>query len=269
MTLPPGGLGAYHGSELSFIFNQRFGDDLPPYFHGPTYPLTVVERGLAATMSSYWAEFAVSGRPSSGNATPWPSYNASADDIMLLDVAPQMDENVYAARCAFWDATNDKYRWPSAAPTPTPPPVPQEPVLPCNSTGISTTFPGGHGQACWYNGSGWFEGRWLVHITGSQCQASGHAAPQQSQFHFEVRNAPISQTIELFRLDSGGTHPPWFLCGGGHWQQFVNSSGPRTFGVFTAANVWIGLDCNGTGPPPTAPGAPLAPLPVSHRLAHR
>ena len=124
------------------------------------------------------------------------------------------------------------------------PPLP--PVAPCNATGFSTTFPGGSGQACWYNGTGLYEGRWLVHFSGAEkCSAKA-----QSQYYFELGDAPLSQSVEFFRLDTADTAQPWASYDGeGHWHQLTNSTGRKTFADFKQSSVRVGLDCAGTGPP--------------------
>ena len=79
-TNEPWGLGAYHGSELAFIFHQPFGDDLPPDFHGPSYPLTEAEQALVSMMSRFWTQFAISGDPSGSDSAKdlqWTAYDAT------------------------------------------------------------------------------------------------------------------------------------------------------------------------------------------------
>lgn len=85
-------IGAAHASELAFVFNAF--DDT--FINGLLFDAdnTPGRDVLAASMSSYWAEFAYNGAPGKGrdgNLTPWQPWNNnpdSRDKFVILD-----DEN--------------------------------------------------------------------------------------------------------------------------------------------------------------------------------
>jgi len=67
--------GATHVAEIPYMF-----DNLAA---GP--PWTDVDRQLATTMSSYWANFARKGDPNGPGLPPWPAYrNAAAGKVQIL-----------------------------------------------------------------------------------------------------------------------------------------------------------------------------------------
>ena len=72
---PPGGFGAYHGSELWYVFNT-----LP----ARPWPWTETDRRLADVMSTYWVNFARTGDPNDGEAPRWPPFEAGRGAGMLL-----------------------------------------------------------------------------------------------------------------------------------------------------------------------------------------
>jgi para-nitrobenzyl esterase len=72
---PMGGFGAYHGSELWYVFNTL--DALP-------WQWTAVDRVLAAAMSAYWVNFARSGDPNGAALPRWPRFQSGQGDVLLL-----------------------------------------------------------------------------------------------------------------------------------------------------------------------------------------
>jgi para-nitrobenzyl esterase len=79
--VPPGPfgakLGAYHASEISYVFNN-------------VNSTADADLKLGDTMSSYWVNFATSGDPNGKNVPKWPVYNSKSDLAMGLGerVAP-------------------------------------------------------------------------------------------------------------------------------------------------------------------------------------
>lgn len=71
---PPAGLtfplGAYHGSELQYLFNT-----------GYYYELTHQQKELSKAMVAYWTNFAVSGNPNGGSLPAWSPYDTSVDEF--------------------------------------------------------------------------------------------------------------------------------------------------------------------------------------------
>ena len=81
------GLGAYHASEVPFLFGTHVrnddGDD------------------VSELMSSLWWTFARDGRPEA-EALIWPAYTARADPVLEIDVDPEVVEQWRDDRCRFW-----------------------------------------------------------------------------------------------------------------------------------------------------------------------
>ena len=77
-------LGAAHGLEIPFVFNE-FEDGLPV---GYLFPHDEAQAALANSMSSYWAEFAHSGDPGrgrSGNEVTWLRWGVDGKRSIILD----------------------------------------------------------------------------------------------------------------------------------------------------------------------------------------
>jgi para-nitrobenzyl esterase len=68
-------LGAYHGSEIRFAFDNL---DL-----GRT-PVTDADRKIADVMSSYWVNFATTGDPNADALPPWPRYSREEQPYLEL-----------------------------------------------------------------------------------------------------------------------------------------------------------------------------------------
>eukprot|EP01094_Clydonella_sp_ATCC50884_P009338 TRINITY_DN1885_c0_g1_i1.p1 TRINITY_DN1885_c0_g1~~TRINITY_DN1885_c0_g1_i1.p1 ORF type:complete len:267 (+),score=70.06 TRINITY_DN1885_c0_g1_i1:174-974(+) len=92
------GAGAYHGSEIPFVFG---------YPHAEGAEFTEDEETLSEQMQSYWTAFATSGDP----GADWPAYTADGVQILGLqtgevEVLPGYREEM----CRFWDTTYDLIR---------------------------------------------------------------------------------------------------------------------------------------------------------------
>jgi para-nitrobenzyl esterase len=75
---PPavGGLGAFHGLELPYVFGN------------PVMTLDVTEGAdgaLSAAMMEYWVSFARDGDPNEAGLPRWPRYDATSDRCLVLD----------------------------------------------------------------------------------------------------------------------------------------------------------------------------------------
>jgi para-nitrobenzyl esterase len=85
---------AAHASELQYIFNLRsaFPQALDP-----------AQVALAATMVSYWTNFARNDKPFSQGNLFWPQYSPKFDDMIHLDT-PNSPFTAFARehKCAFW-----------------------------------------------------------------------------------------------------------------------------------------------------------------------
>jgi para-nitrobenzyl esterase len=69
------GMGATHGAEMVYVFD---------HLDQQSVPWTPKDRALAATMSTYWTNFARSGDPNGAGLPLWPRYRASGDKLMSL-----------------------------------------------------------------------------------------------------------------------------------------------------------------------------------------
>jgi para-nitrobenzyl esterase len=88
-------LGAFHGSEIRFIFGT-------PLLGTPVSP---AEQPLLETMTGYWARLATTGDPNGGDAPPWPAYTSSDEQHIVLDLAAiSTGAHLKQAKCDFWDA---------------------------------------------------------------------------------------------------------------------------------------------------------------------
>jgi para-nitrobenzyl esterase len=96
LTFP---LGAYHSSELQYLFP---GIDV---FLLPT-TLSSQQMQLSDAMVSYWTQFAKNGDPNSSGEPLWSPYSASTDEFQsLIPPAPVVESNFDSShRCStFWD----------------------------------------------------------------------------------------------------------------------------------------------------------------------
>ncbi|HMI89711.1 MAG TPA: carboxylesterase family protein, partial [Polyangiales bacterium] len=96
--------GAFHGSELQYLFDVRRTQTAPA--------LDAAQQQLANAMQSYWTKFAASGNPNSSDAPAWPQHvtltqaTVATSRIQLL--APPTPVPYYTAqfaadhKCSFW-----------------------------------------------------------------------------------------------------------------------------------------------------------------------
>ena len=88
--------GAYHSSELQYIFNIL---QTPV----PSPGLTPVQQELSGAMVGYWTRFAQSGDPNAAGAPAWPQYGSS-DQFQSLHPPIPAASTGFATdhKCAFW-----------------------------------------------------------------------------------------------------------------------------------------------------------------------
>jgi para-nitrobenzyl esterase len=87
--------GAYHSSEIEFVFEALASKDLP-WRPG--------DEKLSRQMSSYWANFAKSGDPNGPGLPHWPPYReADHFETMHLNFHPKAKPDAYRARYEFLD----------------------------------------------------------------------------------------------------------------------------------------------------------------------
>jgi para-nitrobenzyl esterase len=86
------GLGAFHGSELPFVFGLPAATALPQ------------ERTLSEAMMAYWTNFAKMGDPNDGKLLRWPVYTPTEDPHLQLDVPITTGRELRKPYCDFFDA---------------------------------------------------------------------------------------------------------------------------------------------------------------------
>jgi len=67
--------GAFHGSEINYVFNN---------FDVTDKPWTDEDRTIADRMSSYWANYAASGNPNGAGLPVWPAFDPGSPTVMQL-----------------------------------------------------------------------------------------------------------------------------------------------------------------------------------------
>ena len=86
--------GAYHGSEISFAFNNpRAPDELG---------WTDEDRRIGDVMSTYWTNYAKTGNPNGKGLPRWPSYSGKAESVMELGDRFQPMPLADKAKVEFW-----------------------------------------------------------------------------------------------------------------------------------------------------------------------
>jgi para-nitrobenzyl esterase len=94
--------GSYHAADLLFLFDSRtFGSEF-----GGHAPFTPAEEQLAASMVSYWSQFARTGDPNSAREPQWPAYTTATDLYQSLEPPTPVTISDFAAdhHCAFWNS---------------------------------------------------------------------------------------------------------------------------------------------------------------------
>jgi len=85
--------GAYHGSEVSYVFNN-----LSPA--NPSW--TDEDRSIADRMSSYWANYIATGNPNGAGLPQWPAYDPKSPTVMQLGGGWGPMPVADAAKLDFW-----------------------------------------------------------------------------------------------------------------------------------------------------------------------
>jgi para-nitrobenzyl esterase len=102
--------GAYHGSELVYVFNA---------FPFQDWPWRPVDRKLGDTISSMWANFARTGSPNGNGLPEWPAFDPKLDVLMHFADTPKAGPAPHKAQIDFideWLAVQRSRPAPAAAP---------------------------------------------------------------------------------------------------------------------------------------------------------
>jgi carboxylesterase type B len=93
----PSPQGATHTAEISFVFNNPKGQ--------PNQTWTDGDMKLADQMSSYWANFIMTGNPNGKGLPQWPeNKNLTAGKVMVFGETPQVETATPAAKLQFYTA---------------------------------------------------------------------------------------------------------------------------------------------------------------------
>jgi para-nitrobenzyl esterase len=87
------GFGAYHTSDLLFLFQHMGGTD---------FSATADERRVEAAMAAYWSGFAASGKPSGASQPSWPAHTVAKGEYQSLEPTPRAQLALKQKECAFW-----------------------------------------------------------------------------------------------------------------------------------------------------------------------
>jgi para-nitrobenzyl esterase len=86
--------GATHTAEIQYAFNNPQG-----------LQWNDVDKKLADTMSSYWANFAAKGDPNGPGLPTWPAYkDMSKDRVMVLGDTVQVESTAPAEKLTFYNS---------------------------------------------------------------------------------------------------------------------------------------------------------------------
>ena len=86
--------GAYHGSELVYVFNA---------FPFQDWAWRPVDLQLGDMVSSMWVQFAKTGVPGGAGRPAWPAFDASRDVLMEFGDAPKAGPAPHKAEIDFID----------------------------------------------------------------------------------------------------------------------------------------------------------------------
>jgi para-nitrobenzyl esterase len=88
------GLGAFHGSEIVYVF-------------GSITPPTPVDDTIGQTIRGYWSRLARSGNPNGNGALKWPRYKNATDRRINFDAETSVLTGFRRTECDFWFGVYD------------------------------------------------------------------------------------------------------------------------------------------------------------------
>jgi para-nitrobenzyl esterase len=100
ITFPIPNLGAFHGSELMFVFGNELAG---------LVSLQADEVPLSNDMMGYWGSMAALGNPntSSKSMFTWPAYELTTEPEVVLDLTLSTETELKQSQCDFWDGLGD------------------------------------------------------------------------------------------------------------------------------------------------------------------
>ncbi len=89
------GLGAYHGSELRYVFDTTAGSS--------SMGMVKADHALGKTVSAAWARFAKTGDPNGGGLVEWPAFTAENDAHLEIGDRIRASSGLRKAECDFFE----------------------------------------------------------------------------------------------------------------------------------------------------------------------
>ena len=86
--------GAYHGSEIVYVFGT---------FPFQQWPWRTVDLNLGDVVSSLWINFAKTGDPNGAGLPKWPALNPSSDELLIIGDTPMAGKDPFGAALDFQD----------------------------------------------------------------------------------------------------------------------------------------------------------------------
>lgn len=99
--VPAKDYGAYHGSELVYVFQT---------FPMQDWAWRPVDLRLGDTVSSMWVQFAKTGNPNGPGLPQWPAYDPNANVLLNISDHPQAQKEPFAAALDFQDKVAEAAR---------------------------------------------------------------------------------------------------------------------------------------------------------------
>ncbi len=93
--------GAYHGSEIRFVFNS---------LDRSKGRVEDVDRRVSDIMSEYWVRFAATGTPNGNGLPDWPPYDYKKRFYMELGDKVQVKQNLRSASCDLFEKIEEQRR---------------------------------------------------------------------------------------------------------------------------------------------------------------
>ncbi|MEZ0227249.1 MAG: carboxylesterase family protein, partial [Planctomycetota bacterium] len=100
------GIGAYHGSELRYVFDNTTGSS--------SMGLVKADHALAKVMAGAWVRFAKTGDPNGEGLVEWPAYTAENDAHLELGDTVRVSSGLRKAECDFFETVWTNLRVPAA-----------------------------------------------------------------------------------------------------------------------------------------------------------
>ncbi|UZR98083.1 carboxylesterase/lipase family protein [Chondrinema litorale] len=92
--MPDTQFGAFHSGEIVYAYDN---------LHTLNRPWENIDKEIAKTMSTYWANFAKTGNPNGEGLPEWKPYTASSEQVIVIDTVIQSQKLPTLDKMAFWE----------------------------------------------------------------------------------------------------------------------------------------------------------------------